>query len=365
MSLPKVNIEFQNARLGRVDDPGAGIPGMIVPMATSPTGHAFGDAKPYSVFDDLPEELQAVEGVKNYFAEAPGYNVYIMPVPITVSVEDILDPNSATPYAVNLINANDDINFIGIVNAVVALASVVSAGNNGKALRLAFEGSYRYIRSFVAIAYGATLPDLGQSDYTATGFVVCPSGHEVGLLLARRAKIRVQRNIGRVKDGPVNVDSVELISGTPLEESMSEVEEINDKRYISLRTYVGKAGYYFTDDPLAVEISNDYAFDTDRAVIDKAAKVAYNTYLNEINDDIEIDDDGTISTTAAKELQGLIENAINATMTAYEEISYVKVFVDETQNIVSTSRVEVALSIGKKGYLKEINVKLGFDAPNS
>ena len=365
MTIPKVGIQFQNAQLGRVDDPGAGAPGLIVVMTSSPTGHAFGDVKAYSLFDDLPTELQAIEGVKLFFAEAPGYTVYIMPVPDTAEVDDILDPQAATPYARNLIEANDNIRFIGVVNKVVALTDIASAGTNGKALRAYFEPLYRYIRIFVGVAYNAALPDLGEADYTATGFIVCPAADEVGLFIARRAKTRVQRNAGRVKDGALVISATELQSGTPLEDDMDLVEEVFDKRYISLRTYVGKSGYYFTDDPLAVSSTDDYANDTDRAVIDKAAIIAYGVYVNEINDDIETDEDGTISTTAAKELQGIIENAINQAMTANEEISSASAFVDDTQNIVSTNKVEVVLKIVKKGYLKEITVKLGFQAPTA
>lgn len=364
MSLPGVNISFQTGQLGRVDDPGAGEPGMIVLMSQSPAGHAFGDVKAYSSFDDLPSELQAVEGVKLFFAEAPGYRCWIMPVADTNNIADILDYQNATPYARMLCEASDDIRFIGIVNGAIDAADVPTSGTNAAALRNFFTTQYRFVRVFIPVIYSESLPDLGEANYQGVGFIVSPLGDEVGLFLGRRAKIRVQRNAGRVKDGPLAVSAAELVVGTPLEEDMDKVEEVYDKRYISLRTYVGKSGYYFTGDPLAVSASDDYAFDTDRAVADKAAIIAYQTYVNELNDDIETDEDGTITATAAKELQSLIEDAIDAAMTANGEISYVSAFVDETQNIVSTNKITVALGIGKKGYLGEINVELGFDVSN-
>ena len=60
MTLPGVNINFQTGQLGRVDDPGAGDAAMVVLMASSPAGHAFGDVKSYSRYEDLPEELQTI-----------------------------------------------------------------------------------------------------------------------------------------------------------------------------------------------------------------------------------------------------------------------------------------------------------------
>ncbi len=364
MSLPGVNINFQSGQLGRVDDPGAGDAGMVVMMTTSPAGHAFGDVKAYTRYDDLPEELQAIEAVRLFFAEAPGRRCWIMPVADTNTIPDIVDYQATSPYARDLIEASDDIRFIGVANASLDVLNVQTAGVNAAALRDYFTQKYRYVRIFLPVTYNATLPDLNESNYQGVGFIVSPAGDEVGLFLGRRAKIRVQRNVGRVKDGPLAVSYAELVSGTPLEEDMTKVEEVFDKRYISLRTYVGRSGYYFTGDPLAVSESDDYAFDTDRAVIDKAAMIAYDTYLNELNDDVETDEDGSITTTAAKELQGLIENAIDQAMTANEEISYVNAFVDDTQNIVSNNKMEVILGIGKKGYLSEFTVKLGWKVNN-
>lgn len=364
MALPGVNINFQSGQLGRVDDPGAGDPGMIVVMDSSPAGHAFGDAKAYTRYDDLPEELQEVEAVRLFFAEAPGRRCWIMPVADTNTIPDIVDAQATDPYAKDLINKSDDIRFIGVVNESLSNADVETAGANAASLREHFAEQYQYVRIFLPVTYDESLPDLGESTYQGVGFIVSPAGDEVGLFLGRRSKIRVQRNVGRVKDGALAVSYAELVSGTPLEDDMPKVEEVFDKRYISLRTYVGRSGYYFTGDPLGVSESDDYAFDTDRAVIDKAAMIAYDTYLDELNDDVETDEDGSITTTAAKELQGLIENAIDQAMTANEEISYVNAFVDDTQNIVSTNKVEVVLGIGKKGYLSEITVKLGWEVNN-
>jgi hypothetical protein len=364
MSLPGVNIQFQNGQLGRVDDPGAGEAGMVVVMATSPAGHGFGEVKSYSQYDDLPKELKEIEGVKLFFAEAPGYTCWIMPVANTNSIVDIVDYQATNPYAKSLIEASDDIRFIGVVNASLEYTKIPSAGVNASALRNYFLKNFRYVRIFMPVTYHDDLPDLNTSTHQGVGFIVSPKGDEVGLFLGRRSKIRVQRSVGRVKDGALAISSAELVSGTPLEEDMPKVETVFNRRYISLRTYVGKSGYYFTGDPLAVSSTDDYANDTDRAVIDKAAIIAYQTYIDEINNDVETDEDGSITATAAKELQGLIENAIDQAMTANDEISYVSAFVDETQNIVSTNKVEVVLGIGKKGYLGEITVKLGWEVNN-
>lgn len=361
MSLPGVNVSFQNGQLGKVDDPGAGIPGMIVLMASAPTDHAFGVAKSYSSYDDLPEELQALDEVSIFFDEAPYYTIWIMPVSSTYTVADILDYTSENKYAYNLAKADDDIRFIGIVGAQVATADIATAGLNAKTCRAALKSDYRYVRFFMSVAYDSDLPDLGEADYEGVGFICSATTREVGTFLGRRAIIRVQRNVGRVKDGALSVSSAQLVDGTDITDDMDKVSEVYDKRYISLRTYVGKSGYYFTNDVLAVPSTDDYATDGLRAVIDKAAILAYETYVDEINDDVETDDDGTISTAAAKEIQGLIETAIDDSMTSNDEISSCSAYVDETQDIVSNGKLTVVVGITPRGYLNEITVELGFD----
>ena len=158
-----------------------------------------------------------------------------------------------------------------------------------------------------------------------------------------------------------------LFHRLPLE--VADVESIHDKGYITLRTFVGKNGYFYSDDYLATKVIDDYRSLTARRTIDKAYRIAYNTLLEQLLDEIPVNDDGTMQYPMIKSWQGLVESAIALQMTANGELSAdvtnpkdrgVQCFIDPTQNIVSTSRINIKVRVRPFGYGRYIDVYLGF-----
>lgn len=368
MALPKVTISLKNGQLGTVDALGNGTPGLIVLMASAPTGHAFGEVKAYSSADDLPTELAALQALKNYFAVAEGRLVYIMPVVNTTGIDDVVDKDAATPYAKNLLEHDSDIRFIGVCGQLL-VADLSTALTNAQALATALTANVSPALVILPYAYknADTVVDLATGSNDRVGVCVSDAGHEVGLLIGRMASIPVQRNVGRVKDGAMPVTSAVLDSSTDpdtlIENGMATVEVLHGKGYIVLRTHTGRSGYYFADDPLATLPTGDFASIAHRRVIDKALIIAYGTYLNELLDEMEVDSAGKLPAGVVKYYQGIIENAINTQMTAAGEISAVAAFVDPDQNVLSSNKLTCQLAITPVGYAKAINVELGFDNP--
>ena len=191
----------------------------------------------------------------------------------------------------------------------------------------------------------------------------------VGTLMGRIASIPVQRNIGRVKDG--SLFPTEMFIGTSkVDESGSVVASIFEKGYIVPRKYVGRSGYFYADDPMACDPTDDYAHITNRRVIDKAYRIAYDTMLEELLDEIDLNEDGTMQHAVVKSWQQTLENAINRQMTAKGELSATdgegcKCFINEKQNVVSTSKIVVTLKVRPHGYSRYIDVNLGFQVTNA
>ena len=71
----------------------------------------------------------------------------------------------------------------------------------------------------------------------------------IGLALGRLASTPVQRNIGRVKDGAVELSQAYFTNGEKVENLSSAWDSIADKHYIFMRNFAGKSGFFFTDDP--------------------------------------------------------------------------------------------------------------------
>lgn len=192
-----------------------------------------------------------------------------------------------------------------------------------------------------------------------------PGETAVARLLGRVASIPVQRNIGRVKDGPLVVPSTLYLDRDLVEENTSLVAQLNDKGYIVPRKHVGRTGYFFADDPLACVKTDDYSSLANRRVIDKAYRIAYDTMLEELLDELELNEDGTLQYGVVKGWQQMLENAINRQMTALGELSATdgegcKCFIDASQNVVATSRIELTLKVRPYGYARFIDVNLGF-----
>lgn len=221
----------------------------------------------------------------------------------------------------------------------------------------------------------AELTDLTTLEFNRVGVMLGDTtpgkGCAIGLLAGRLAHIPVHRNIARVKDGAVISLSQAYIGDTPAEEA--DIDLIHDKGYISLRQHTGKAGYYFTDDPLAAPASDDYNHLTARRTIDKAYRIAYESLLPQLLNEVSLNDEGQVSVTFAKSIETSVENAIINAMTLQGELGNdpgnandtgVQCYIDPAQNLVQTGLLKVHLRIKPFGYARYINVELGFKTNN-
>ena len=147
------------------------------------------------------------------------------------------------------------------------------------------------------------------------------------------------------------------------------LETINDKGYITFRTFVGKAGYFITDDNLATTPEDDYRALTNRRVIDKAYRIAYAQLVEWLNDEVPVSKSGTLVPAWCSTVEADVEQAIETQMTAQGNLGNdpsdssdtgVECKIDYDQNILATSQVKIGLRVKPNGYAKYIDVELGF-----
>lgn len=323
--------------------------------------------------------------VKEFYDEAEsGTKLILYPVSANTKATLLCDyTNMAEGFARDLITRqNGALRGIGVAGINTGSTSVSNDGLDSdvftalpKAQQLAeWATSELYAPLFLVLEgrnYDASkeLKDLTGEKYNRVAVVISDTvsdskGACVGTLLGRIASIPVQRNIGRVKDG--SLFPLEMYVGTKkIEESGSTISAIFEKGYIVPRKHVGRTGYYFSDDQMACDPTDDYAHLTNRRVIDKAYRICYDTMLDELLDEIDLNEDGTMQHAVVKSWQQTLENAINRKMTANGELSATdgegcKVYINEKQNVVSTSRIELNLKVRPHGYARYIDVNLGF-----
>lgn len=390
--LPRVKIQFLNGLLGTVGESPDGLLALIC-GAVAVTGKLVLNTV-YTITspDDLADlgvteqnNAKLYKHVIEFYDEAEsGTKLILYPVAPSTKATDICDyTKTAAGYARDLImRQNGALRGIGIAGVNTGSTGASTNGLDPdvftalpKAQQLAeWATTELYAPLFFALEgrrYDATkeLKDLSVENYNrvcvAIGDTASASNDAaIGTLLGRIASIPVQRNIGRVKDG--SLFPTEMFIGDKLvDECGSIVSSIHEKGYIVPRKHVGRSGYFYADDPMACVSTDDYASLANRRVIDKACRIAYDTMLNELLDEIDLNEDGTMQHAVIKSWQQTLENAINRQMTANGELSATdgegcQVYINEKQNVVSTSKIKLALKVRPHGYARYIDVNLGF-----
>jgi hypothetical protein len=393
--LPRVKIDFSNGNLGQVSASADGVIGILATGVT--VAGKFVLNTPYKITQ--ASDITGVLGltlVNNpglfklltelFNQSGDGVEVWVTGFADTVTMTTMATLGTVTGVKEMLLAANGKIRTI-IVHRTPAsgyvpvtttgIDSDVAAAMAQAQITALWTADTLKAPVFFLIAglYYQGTPDT-LTDLTAAtnnrvgimiGDTVSGNGCAIGLLAGKLARIPVQRNIGRVKDGAI-LGVVNAYLGTVLVQS-ADVASVNDKGYITLRTHTSRSGYYFNDDPLAAPITDDYNHITARRTVDKAYRIAYDTLINELLDEVPVTDQGKISVAYAKSLENKVESAIINSMTAAGELGNdpanqndkgVTFYVNPDQNIIATGQVNATLKVKPFGYARYITVQLGF-----
>lgn len=403
--LPGLDIKFDNGNLDKVVSTADGVLGLLASAVA--VVDTFELDKPYEIkgmqdvaaLGIMPDvnNYKLHKTLREYYEQAgDGTKLWLIGFAKTTKVSDWFTADVVTgvaPVEAVLNKANGEIS--GVFTSFSPDGSYVSTVTNGldedvalakqKAQLFAKNYTNKKYSPFFVILEGynysgvdADLPNLleeannrvavfiGETEKrTAT---VASLGAATHILAGRLAQTQVHENAGKVKNGALENLKAYIVD-TPVEEC--DVEALHDKGYITFRTHVRKSGYYITDDALATDPEiDDYSNISLRRVIDKAYKLAYNVGVEEILNDFDVNNDGTISPFYAKTVEGAIEQEIAVQMTAKGELSANPADKDDlgviakfntTKNVVQTNRVEMQLRVRPKGYVRFFDIALGFD----
>ncbi len=386
MALPNVNINLSNGNIGAVAPSPDGVTALV--MHGNGTGSvslgqnyvvvSLQDAINQFGVDLYVEEPVLYKFLENFYGQKGG-ELWLRLVPDTVTYKNIFDAEAKTLC----VAAQGRVRIVvGIMVPGMGYSPVVNLGldsqvwlamSAAKVLRNEMREQYRAPVICLVDAYGftdqshLTLPDLHTYTHEGVSLVVCDEYMLIAQMAGRLSQVSVQRKVSRVKDGPISDGTLSLAGTKP--EAYAQLGLLHDKGYILPRFITGYAGYFVSDDPVAVPVTNDYNSLTACRTIDKAYRIAYQTLINEMNDEVPINNDGTIQAAFIKNWQSLIANAIGLGMTAKGELSAdpadandrgVKVYIDPNQNIVQTGIIMVVILVRPFGYAKYIEVQLGF-----
>ncbi|MCC2590358.1 DUF2586 family protein [Chryseobacterium sp. MFBS3-17] len=398
---PRINIGFQNGVIGAVTPLDTGCFGFISSAVAVTDGFQLETAYQLKSMRDVAD-LKLTDTIDNhrlfkalseFFAEAgQGSEVWVYGMPKTDKVSDWFTPDSGVTPAENLLNAaQGKIRGLFTINDS-SVAPTVSAGMDadvlvaaGKAQTLvdaytaarytpffvilegyAFDGDKVALSGLLSQSYNSVGVLIGDTE-TRTG-TTASKGAAVGVLAGRLAAYPVRVNPGKVRNGSLAAQQIYIVD-TPAENY--DTEALYDKGFITFTTHQSRSGYYVMDASMACPVDDDYHYITHRRTINEAFRNTYDALLDFLMDEVPVNNDGSIQAVYAKTVESAVVRKLALAMG--EDLSTnpedpkdtgAKCFVDPAQNIISTSRMEVVVSVRPFGTNRWIDVLLGFDINN-
>ncbi len=393
MALPGVTIELGSGGLGRVAATADGVAGLLLTGAAV-AGEKEGEVKfalnkHYSLSStkDLaslgitPENNPLIDHeVRSFYAQAgEGAELHLLAVSEATLLTSMVD-GAESPMGKLIEGAAGRIKILGVNRLITADqevddtdgidADAITAAAAAQLTAESYAGKIMPLRLFLPAAkwtgeVGKWLPF--EASCNRVAMVLCSEGKlqdqhpaAIGMVLGRAAKAEPQQDLGRVKFGSLAATGY-FTDGSHFLEKQGLAIQLNEAGFIFFRNYPGKNGCYLNGCPMATAETDDYATLNNGRTMDKAMRIAYNTYISEIMDNVAVGTDGKLPAGVCSSFESMIENSVAAQMDG--QISSFKAYVNPEQNILSTSRLEIECSIVPLGVLKNIHVLLAFSNP--
>jgi hypothetical protein len=201
---------------------------------------------------------------------------------------------------------------------------------------------------------------VGFSLYKTTGKSITCLGATLGAVaLATVSQDIAWKGKFNLSNG-VELDTVAFANGdTFVSKSTSELNYLNDLRYIFILKNVGSSGTFFNDSHTSISVSNDYAYIENNRTIDKAIRGAYASLLPEVASPIQLNSNGTISDVTISHLESVAKPNLDQ-MVRDGDLSAYSVTISPTQDVLSTSKIIIAIGLLPKGVARMIQVNIGF-----
>lgn len=181
-------------------------------------------------------------------------------------------------------------------------------------------------------------------------------------IAARLVSKPIHVDAGRVKDGALGGVTFDSTDGKVYHDERNN-PGLDTARFVTARTLIGVQGLFCTNPNMMAPNGSDYIWWQYRSVVDKAATTARAVLLNFLSSEVRLNASGYILEKDAKDIESRLRSAFRDTLVSPGSVSSVSASVSRTDNIISTRTINVTIRIVPLGYLKTIEVSLGFTNP--
>lgn len=209
---------------------------------------------------------------------------------------------------------------------------------------------------------------LGE-DGNATGAALATSkGYSitsVGASLGAVSLAQVHENIGWVgkfnMSNGTELETVNFATGEAFaDQTQATLDALNTAGYLFLQKIVGKTGTFHRNDPTSTLATSDFAYISNQRTIDKAIRQVNFYMSDQINAPLYVDattgqlTEATVALFDNEARKGLSK------MVQDGELSGFAVIIDPTQDILSSSQLEITLRLVPVGSARTIVINIGY-----
>ena len=394
--MGSVNITIANGNLASASNTADGVEGLVMTGISESGGYTAGSPILVTSMIDVAaagitvaNNPFAIRHLQEFYDMAPaGSQLYVMLVANTMTVASMALSSNANGVKKLLDYAAGAIKVVGLISDDVAIvggggsitvttglnADVYTAAANLKTTINTYVAAQQPLRGIIGgTSYSGVPANLvNETSGTSNNRVAILIGDTIsydatyssaaiGLLLGTIAGIPVQRKISRVKTGALS-NITAFLKTTALTLTSGDPATIAGKGFITFKMYAQKAGFFWSSDPMCTVTTDDFAMLAHGRIVDKAHRLIYAFLVDEVDNEVPSLPDGTIDPGYAKDLEAKISGktgVITVNMTDLGNCSGSSSFVDPAQNIVSTSTLNVNVTVDALGYSTTINVNLG------
>lgn len=203
------------------------------------------------------------------------------------------------------------------------------------------------------------------SDPAITGY---GSTAALGTAMGTISAAAVSQNIGELQSfnltdaAASRFTDAQLSDGTAFADlTDTQKNTLNDRGYIFVTRLIGFDGHYWNDSPTCVELADDLAYIEANRTLDKAVRQVRLALLPQLKSRVPVDGTtGQIAREIVNSFEGICRTALDQ-MQSDGDISARDVYIDPAQNILTTGKIEVKISIVPVGIARTIEVSIGFE----
>lgn len=210
-----------------------------------------------------------------------------------------------------------------------------------------------------SVVIGQDGANLGYELFKATGKTIGTLGASLGAV----SNASVNENIGWVAEFDMSdgneLETLAFGNGAVYStQAISLLNALNGYKYIFLRKFLNKAGSYHNDSHTAIADTSDFAYIENVRTVDKAIRGIRTNTLDKLNSPLVLNPDGTLFEDDIADFERLVNIQLDQ-MDRDSEISAAAVLISPVQDVLTTSRVDIAVNIVPTGTGRNINFNVG------